>query len=110
MLLLYKRVNDRTKKLVNGYVHLNQSLLPFNIPRVINQICCIFYFQYDEWDEDVSNPQYLIENNVIMTTSYNCSHSSFLSNIVSKGKHHWRFKLLDYNKKYIRIYYNWTLE
>ena len=88
--------------LVYGYVRSVQQIFPknilyYNIPISINYICGLYFFQ-------LTSATYIIDDTtkIITQTKWN-SGCSLLSNIVSKGKHEWKFKLIKYENEHCNI-------
>ena len=97
-----KKIDTRTKHLLYGFIHNTQTLLPtnnayYNIPDLIVHLCLMFYYIKECWDPiwciDIGN--FIVNKNEITKKKSLMGYkSAFLSQIVSKGIHHWRFKII----------------
>ena len=96
----FKRIHDRHKMAVFGFIKNVQSLLPkdnayYQIHDLIKQTCTIFYASVHEWDLDFISDRvdFIEETNAIRQNSDGPSSSSFLKDVFDSEKHHWRFKV-----------------
>ena len=95
-----KQIDKRTIYLVSGFIHQSQELLPsknvyYNIPELIVQICLIFYHIKEHWDEKWCKSNFNIDGNIISAKKECYTYrTAFLTQIVSNGFHHWKFKIL----------------
>ena len=115
----YEIIDDRTKYLINGYIRVIQSLFDesngyYNITTYINQICSIYYFcQYDSWNVELKSYKFTINGNTASHTGYYGYYgyaTVFLSNIVEKGEHHWKFKVKKYSQDSNLIFGIWNIK
>ena len=95
-----RKIEKRIVYVVNGFIHESQELLPannvyYNIPELIIQICLIFYHIKEYWDPEWCNINFDIDGNVI-SPNQQCGtyRTAFLYQCISKGAHHWQFKIL----------------
>eukprot|EP01084_Bolivina_argentea_P177308 306633_1 len=97
-------VNNKSKLIVYGYIKEFQKITfqeiskvnpYYNIPKIIQNICLIYYHLYDEWDlQYIANVHTLNqENQCIEHTGKRSYKSSFCSTIADYGEYHWKFKL-----------------
>ena len=93
-----KRINQKTKDIVNGYLRVCQQLLPYKentfyvIPMLINNICTLYYKTYDEWDINAIGTDCILEKDRITiknTSPSGGSISALLTNIISSDKYEW---------------------
>lgn len=93
----YEMINLQTRDLVTGWIRTNSSN---SIPFCVNQICCIFFAEFDDWDQNFMSDQFTIDpvNNKILHHSegQHGLYSAFLTNIASSGKHCWKFKIINW--------------
>ena len=95
----FKTVDKRSEFVTFGYIrqYSHELRLKYDIPTLIMQICTIFYYITDEWDETMTESYIRIIGNKL-SKSQNRWSSAFLSRIVDKNngyKHHWRFKIIE---------------
>ena len=95
----FKKINDRHKLTVSGYINNIQCLFPsdncfYQIHDLIKQICTIFYASIHEWDLQFigSKVKYIADTNSIKQQASGSS-SSFLTEEFNSGMHDWRFKI-----------------
>ena len=104
----FKKLKQRDKDIVSGYIRNMQLSLPtnnpfYNIPQIVNVLCALYSVNYDEWDEQCSGPNYEIseDGHIITMTKDECEETAFMKQIINnKGKYHWKFKLTDNPKGY----------
>ena len=84
----FKKINDRHKLTVFGFIKDFQSIFPsdnpyYQIHDLIIQICTLFYASIHEWDLDFMGPyvQFIEETNSIKQIKFGYSSSSFLKHI-----------------------------
>ena len=86
--------------IVDGYIHEadikifeTHSSFYKNIPSVINNLCIDYYhIPKDRFDPELHGEKVKVSDTMINKSKYGqCS--VFLSNILSSGKHQWRFKI-----------------
>ena len=74
------QIDDRSKKIVNGYIREFESSFKQQIiiPNLINYICLTYYCILLKWDEKLIGNDWIIRNNTIRkkTGSYNW-HAAF---------------------------------
>ncbi len=96
-------IKGKDKSTVNGYIrNIEQNVFPLKIPMVLNYLCIKYYhISKDRFDPILHGKYITVSDNKItfkiinkMTFEYGSS-SAFLSNIVSNGKHQWRFKIIN---------------
>ncbi len=98
-------IKGKDKSTVNGYIRKieqNNESFNNNIPMIINYLCINYYhISKDRFDPILHGKDITVSDNKItfkISNKFDYSNSSaFLSNIVSNGKHQWRFKII--NKK-----------
>ena len=93
-----EHVKKKDKSTVDGYIRDVEVKLFANhsfytaIPSVINHLCSKYYHESkDRFHPTFCSEMMEITNNCV--TSTRCSASAFLSNAISTGIHHWRFKI-----------------
>ena len=106
----FKRISDRHKLAVFGYIHTVQKLFPcgdsyYHIHDLIKQTCTLFYASIHEWDTEFMGPnvQFIEKTNSIKHTKPSQSSSSFLKDKFISGVHHWRFRI-----DKCKVVTNWT--
>ena len=93
------KVELNDKSTVNGYIRKveNKSFRNHSfyrtIPMVINYLCMKFYHESKDRFHPELHGSNIIATDTIITKTKRGASSAFLSNIVTKGKHHWRFKI-----------------
>eukprot|EP01084_Bolivina_argentea_P147055 257347_1 len=94
-LQIIKYVDQRSKDTVNGFIREFQSILPNNIPPLINHICLVFYAPRDIWDnQHISKKMQLIDESCITKISDDWDFcSAFGKNIIESGQFHWKFRI-----------------
>ena len=104
-----KNIDKKTRYIVDGFIHESQALFPtdnvyYNIPELINQICLIFYYIQECWDEELCKKHFVINDNTIVLKcavgdEYNGWNrrykNAFLSQDITEGIHHYRFKIVN---------------
>lgn len=88
-----KSSNKKSKFTVFGYIHEHESLQKskkkiYKIPLLIQYLCLGYYDSSDKWDKSHCK----IDKNIANITSYE-NKSAFLTNIISKDKYKWKFKI-----------------
>ena len=95
-----KKIDQRTKDCVFGFIRKSQTLLPDNnvyflIPSlVIHWI--LLYFNSIERFAVFSNKFEASKDNTIVTKTDTGYSAAYLTETVSSGIHYWRFKVLEY--------------
>ena len=77
--------------LISGYIREFETISKTLIPKEINAIC-LMYYQFEQWDADCIHEDYEINENILIKKKSSMT-TAFLSNIMDKGKHHWRFQI-----------------
>ncbi len=96
-------IKRKDKSTVNGYIRkIEPNIFSLNIPMVVNDLCIKYYhISKDRFDPILHGKDITVSDNKItfkISNKFEYSNSSaFLSNIVSNGKHQWKFKIV--NKK-----------
>lgn len=105
----YLDVGDNTKSLINGYIHeiekefINIIDNQIIIPLVICQLCTIFFYEFDEWNDSQKTEGLVINNKT--KSIYSSTHSIIWSTIFGKKVcghnliHFWEFQLIKITKK-----------
>ena len=95
-----KKADQKSNHLIFGFVREAQQLLPvetyYNIPELISHICLVYYFLMDFFDPNLMHPsiEYADKDNKHCVIKKVMKWgSAYLSNVVSSGKHHWKFKI-----------------
>eukprot|EP01084_Bolivina_argentea_P002041 3763_1 len=111
------KIEAKDKSTINGYIReteqnifsSNNESFYNNIPMIINYLCIKYYhISKDRFDPILHGNGVSVSDNKITKTSWAGSSSSFLSNIVSNHKHHWRFKTVNLRPTYIGVRANKT--
>ena len=103
-------IKRRDKSSVNGYIREveNESFSNHSfykeIPMIINDLCCNYYHESkDRFHPKLHGTKLKIQTaQAIHDTSFGIN-SAFLSNIVSKGIHKWRFRQIGFPATFIGI-------
>ena len=112
--LLESNLNIKDEIIVDGYIREMENVLFEEhsagvIPSVINQLCIEYYrIIQDRFDSSLHGDCLLITHDTV-TTDYTRSSTAFLSNIVNKGIHHWKFEITKcemYANIYIGVWEN----
>ena len=104
-----EQVELKSKSVINGYVRKVQDesftndLFYRTIPMVINYLCMKFYHEPKDRFHPELHGADITATDTIITKSIWAPSSAFLSNIVSKGKHHWKFKIWRLNGSTLAI-------
>eukprot|EP01084_Bolivina_argentea_P002038 3759_1 len=110
------KIEAKDKSTINGYIReteqnifsSNNESFYNNIPMIINYLCIKYYhISKDRFDPILHGNGVSVSDNKITKTTHGAS-SSFLSNIVSNHKHHWRFKIVNKRPIYIGVRANKT--
>eukprot|EP01084_Bolivina_argentea_P109257 195268_1 len=102
---LSKCIPQRVLVLVYGYLRECEDLFSaydsnpyYNIPDLVKHLCLSFYHIKESWDKNYHGKTFkIIDENICIKTG-NKWESVYLTNIVSEGTHHWRFKILELNQ------------
>ena len=93
----FKKVSQKQKDYVFGYLRKMEKEYSIEIPMMIYQICTLFCIMRDEWDSKWTHDSYLIINDKkLKLTKRITSATAFLSQIVDQGIHCWKFKIIEY--------------
>eukprot|EP01084_Bolivina_argentea_P257898 434588_1 len=89
-------VDGYIRKIESKILSTNSSFYS-NIPHVINYVCMQYYhISKDRFDPILHSNQITIIENICGKGDTGLSlRTAFLSNIVTKGYHHWKFKLIN---------------
>ena len=94
-----KGIDQKVKDCVNGYIRQCQTLLPkenpyYNIPELVVYSIILFYYIGDAFDPNYCSASYRLsnDNSTVLKTKGDYT-NAFLTKIVSKGIHKWRFKI-----------------
>ena len=87
------KIDQKVQYSVYGFIHRIEKKLCTIIPNIIIDLCLLFYFQYDEWSETDKSDNIHIENKIATQTANDKWDTIFLSNILSAGKHYYKFKI-----------------
>ena len=107
-------VDIKSKYTVFGFNREASDLFNYNIPIPITNLCLLFYFQSDKWDQDcigkgmrVDIDGILIKDSAKKRRDYA---TAFLTKVFSKGIHRWKFKVLSICENAQKQYNdnNWT--
>ena len=93
-----RQIKQRDKSSVNGYIReieeksfSNDSFYKI-IPMIINYLCMKYYHESrDEFDPELHGTDMKVTDKEVSNMK-DCYRSAFLSNIVSKGIHKWKFQ------------------
>ena len=98
-----KNVDDRTKRLIFGYMREARQLFPhdityYNIPISINYICLLFYWMKDKWNADRLSDEYEINENALKRTEQSGSTTALLTNAIVTGRTRWKFQISSFKE------------
>ena len=92
-----KRISPKVKDLVFGYIGIIQKLFPqnkayYNVPDDIKFLCSLFYIVEDYFFAAFTPNTFKIDDeDKRLIKVEDSTHSAFLSNLVFRDKHHWKF-------------------
>ena len=98
-----KRIDERDKFVVSGFVREIENVLPnnnpfYNVTDLIIYLILAFYYEFDEWDPLFKSNHIKIDGNVVINTFGRKYATVFLKNICkSPNKYHWKFKIKKYD-------------
>lgn len=96
-----KKVDERSKKRIFGYIRKIEALFECTIPTLVIHWCLLYYFVDDEFSDYNLGPGYeLGDNKKIMKLTTLQYGSVYLTNIVEYGVHRWKFRILQVNGKH----------
>ena len=99
-----KYINQWNRDIVFGFMKQMQSLFPkesinYTIPTLVIHWILLYFTIGDQFDENNCASSYaLSQRNTLLTKSEVDMSSAYLSNIVTKGKHQWKFELKKLDK------------
>eukprot|EP01084_Bolivina_argentea_P288201 494637_1 len=101
---------EKNECTVFGYIREFEEvpLDTINIPMVIKYLVNKFYHTYDEFDAVLHGKGVTISHNQVMASNILAPWSAFLTKVVSKYQHHWRFVTLGKVAIYIGVRANTT--
>ena len=97
-----KYIDSLSKDTINGYLRRIQSLLPShniyyrNIPSLVCHWCLLYFYIKECFDVTKSekNCSFTKDNTVVTKDNITLRGTIFLMNVVRKGIHKWKFKLI----------------
>eukprot|EP01084_Bolivina_argentea_P210805 358694_1 len=85
-------------KRIQRYIRKSESLLPsttyYNIPELVNYLCTSYYFIHEKWDPKTIGTTFQILDDDCIKKISDDGYTTYLTNVVSEGIHHWSFKII----------------
>lgn len=93
-----KNVDVRTKDLVFGYIKRVQELLPGdNIPRLVTHWCLLYFYESELFDREKHGKLFEVnESRTTVNKTANGDASAFLTKVVDRGVHRWKFRIVSH--------------
>ena len=93
-----KRIDQRTEYLIYGH---NREIMR-NIPRDINEMCLLYYFEYEEWDKQNIHKEIELKSDNVTIEKINGNESvnAYLLRQIDSGINEYKFKVIKLKKNY----------
>ena len=95
-----KKIDTKTKFIVFGFIrNYEKQSLSKHTPELVIQICLLYYYIKDEFDEECMGNKLILDKKQqtitmkILKNGYQESNSAFLTNIHESGIQSWKFKI-----------------